>query len=136
MESTPPTRRRWSRFSLRTLLVVVTLFALWLGWELKIVRERKAVLEWVKANKGATWFAKYGTATTMKMKPAPKFHNPKAVDVAPRIPFWRSWLGDEAVYCFELPFPEEAGSRERVLRSFPEAQIWEQNEHGWLKSEP
>ena len=40
---TPP-RRRWLRFSLRGLLVVVTALAVWLGWNVYVVRERKAAL--------------------------------------------------------------------------------------------
>src|SRR5262245_53532355 len=35
-------KRRWLRFSLRSLLIVVTIFGVWLGWELQIVRHRKA----------------------------------------------------------------------------------------------
>ena len=41
---TAPPKRRWFRFSLRTMFVVVTIFGVWLGWQLKIVRERKAIL--------------------------------------------------------------------------------------------
>jgi len=37
-------RRRWS-FSLRTLFVVVTLAACWLGWQLNWIRDRHAFLE-------------------------------------------------------------------------------------------
>ena len=36
-------RRRWFRFSLRTLFVVVTVFAAWLGWELNWIRERRLI---------------------------------------------------------------------------------------------
>ena len=38
-------KRRWLRFSIRTLLVAVTIFCVWLGWQVSIVRERKAVSE-------------------------------------------------------------------------------------------
>ena len=37
--------RRWLRFSLRTLFVVVTVIACWLGWNLHQVRERDRLLE-------------------------------------------------------------------------------------------
>jgi hypothetical protein len=37
-------RRRWLRFSVRTLLIAVTVFCVWLGWQVSIVRERKAVM--------------------------------------------------------------------------------------------
>jgi hypothetical protein len=40
----PPTRRRWLRFSLRTLLVLVTLLCLYLGWAMNWIRQRQAFL--------------------------------------------------------------------------------------------
>ncbi|HEY2838671.1 MAG TPA: hypothetical protein VGJ26_05965 [Pirellulales bacterium] len=42
-------RRRWFQFGLRTMFVVVMLFAALLGWELKFVRERQT---WIEANFG------------------------------------------------------------------------------------
>jgi hypothetical protein len=41
---TPATKRRWFRFSLRTLFVVVTLLCCWLGYQLNWIRQRHAVL--------------------------------------------------------------------------------------------
>ncbi len=40
---TPTPNRRWS-FTLRTLFVVVTAFACWLGYELNWVRQRRAIV--------------------------------------------------------------------------------------------
>lgn len=40
----PVPRRRWFRWSLRTLFVAWTLFGLWLSWQLHIVRERNRML--------------------------------------------------------------------------------------------
>jgi hypothetical protein len=37
-------KRRWPRFSLRTLFVVVTVFGCWLGYELNWIRQRHAVI--------------------------------------------------------------------------------------------
>jgi hypothetical protein len=34
------TRRRWYQFGLGTMFLLVTLFAVWLGWELHVVRRR------------------------------------------------------------------------------------------------
>jgi len=44
-EPLPP--RRWFRFSLRTMFVVVTVFAVWLGYQVNWIRERKKLrVEW------------------------------------------------------------------------------------------
>ncbi len=44
-------KRRWPRFSLRTLFVVVTAFACWLGWNLHQVREHNRIaVQLLKAN--------------------------------------------------------------------------------------
>ena len=43
METQNPKRRRWLRFSLRTLLIVITLFAVWLGWHMYRRREQQRV---------------------------------------------------------------------------------------------
>ena len=51
----PEPRRRWFRFSLRTLLVAVMLAAAplgWVGWQANIARERVALLTWVTAQGG------------------------------------------------------------------------------------
>ena len=37
---TPAPKRRWPRFSLRTMFVVVTVFGCWLGWNIHCIRER------------------------------------------------------------------------------------------------
>jgi len=45
---TPAAKRRWFRFSVRTLLVLVGLVALllgWIGFELNWIRERRAAIE-------------------------------------------------------------------------------------------
>jgi hypothetical protein len=45
MESPAPLRRRWFSFSLRTIFVSITLFALWLGWEVNWLRKRHAIIK-------------------------------------------------------------------------------------------
>jgi hypothetical protein len=51
MTSAP--KRRWFRFSLRTLLVVVTVLGSvlgWVTWNLNWIRERHATMTWYKQN--------------------------------------------------------------------------------------
>ncbi len=43
--SDPGAKRRWFTFSLRTLFVVVTVFACWLGWNVNRVRQRNHLIE-------------------------------------------------------------------------------------------
>jgi hypothetical protein len=39
----PPPPRRWFRFSLRTMFVLVTVGCVWLGWEARVVMGRKSL---------------------------------------------------------------------------------------------
>jgi len=45
MSDTSASKRRWFRYSLRTLFVMMTVFACWLGYELNWIRQRHAVLQ-------------------------------------------------------------------------------------------
>lgn len=116
-------RRRWFRFSLRTLLVVVTLMGVWLGWVTSVVRERRAALQEIRANPAyfittaETWAQRYPPAST----PSPWVQPPA------RISLVRTWLGDEAIQdiaysWYPAPTPAEL---DRWKRIFPEADVRE-----------
>ena len=45
MTSPDPPRRRWFRYSLRTFFVVVTIFGVWLGYQVKWIRDRQEALD-------------------------------------------------------------------------------------------
>jgi hypothetical protein len=49
MPQAPSTRRRWYQFGLGTLLLVVTAFAVWLGYGLQWARSRKQVIQYVES---------------------------------------------------------------------------------------
>jgi hypothetical protein len=100
-------RRRWFRFSLRTLFVVVTVLSIWLGWQAKIVRDRKAAM--VEINGVG------GSYTHEKLWPnAPN-------ELPARIPFWRKWLGDRPVEAIFIRSDRPVTASLDTL--FPEARI-------------
>jgi hypothetical protein len=106
--------RRWFRFSLRTLFVIVTLFACWLAWQLSIVRMRQSALRQLKALPGVevTTAAAWGRL----------FPTAPPVPVA-RIPMYRTWLGDEAIQeISHFHFVNEA-EVQRLANRFPEARV-------------
>ena len=41
-------RRRWFRYSLRTFLILLTLFGVWLGVQVKWIRDRQQALDWLR----------------------------------------------------------------------------------------
>jgi hypothetical protein len=52
-ESTPlKARRRWPRFRLRTLFILLTLACIWLGWQGKLARNQKAAVAAIRAAGG------------------------------------------------------------------------------------
>jgi hypothetical protein len=112
MENTP--RRRWFRFafSLRTLFVVVTIFGVWLGWQVRVVHERKSLLSEAKR----------------EIDPKGRFlkrfddWNIKGV-VYGQLPYVRQQLGDVAIFEILLLATQDASLIERIERAFPESKI-------------
>jgi hypothetical protein len=103
----PKRKRRWVQFSLRSLLIGVTLFCVvvggYVGWQAKVVRERKAMLDSLdKSGGGYVGFLALG--------------NPQV-----EVPAIRHWLGDRAIkeiLIRESRFKEQAP---RFQIAFPEA---------------
>ena len=113
-------KRRWFRFSLRTLFVIVTLVALWLGYELNWIRERRKFLN-------APGVFESTSIDTL----GPNFVIPPPLVPPPRAPGMLRLFGERGVVAIEIPierqlFDESLSSDcykevQRARRLFPEA---------------
>jgi hypothetical protein len=95
------------RFSLRTLLIVVTVFGCLFGWfdfNRRIVRERKAALGDLRAAEATI----YPYVAQNDSKPAP---------------FPRNLLGDKRVYSIGIHSSCDSAAIERVRVAYPESKI-------------
>jgi hypothetical protein len=128
---TPAPHRRWFRFSLRTLFVVVTVFACWLGWNVNAVQKRKHLIDWAgfhgaKFNQDETW-DRASPAVVARMEASKR----ERVAITRRMPQvdgigWFRWkfLGDRAIECIWIPYVwrNEIETRQ-IDEAFPEAKI-------------
>lgn len=98
-------KRRWYQFSLRTLMIAVTLFSIstaWVGSQVKIVRDRRAIFDDLDRSLPNAYAIRLGS----------RHVNPV-----------RRWLGDltiESVSFISFATHEEV---ERARLAFPEASI-------------
>jgi len=59
MDEPKPKRRRWYQFSLRTLLIVVLVLSLplgWIGWKLEKAREQRKAVEAILKEGASVWY--------------------------------------------------------------------------------
>jgi hypothetical protein len=113
MSTTTPTRRRWFQFSLRTLFLLVTAFAIGLGSELSYIRQRRA---WVSDHYPGPL-----VAWCIYRKLGPAYYLPP--DEVVTVPFWRRWLGDDAYHTMYLDADPSDEVWAEATRLFPEASI-------------
>lgn len=109
----PSTRRRWCRprYGLRTLLLLLTGLSLWLGWQTKIVRDRKEAVR---------DFEQQGILV---------YYKRERFKIDPSVPAWRRWLGDRPVDEFRfnrdhahwVKYNQHHPESERMELLFPEA---------------
>ena len=119
------------RFTLRMILIVTAIVAVWLGWNLYVVQQRRSVLEsnptlskWHSEPAQQLWGHDFFVAD-----PEPRT-NPASADslgyirLQPTAPFsvstLRKWMGDQPVWQIRYT-PGEAP--EKMQRLFPEAII-------------
>ena len=115
MQTEPKRKRRWFQFSLRSLLIGVTLLALplaYVGWQVRIVREPKEMLDGVVLNNCA--FQLYG----MRFSVLARTDFPD-----PPIPWIRKALGDVWVSWIVVGREVTEDDFERIWAAFPEANV-------------
>ncbi len=119
----PKRRLRWYQFRLRTVFLATTLIALgagWVGWQAKIVQERK-------------WLREHSDASFLPLKN----YNPVSPDEKwPKGPASVSWLrellGDEAILRVGVDQESPAyRDLERLEAAFPEAEVRVYKFGGW-----
>ncbi len=95
--SSPAPKSRQFRISLRTLFVVLTVFGVWLGWQVNIINARRTFRR----------EAYCSTSCNMDIYPEPA-----------GVPFYRRWLGDEDILRIDVL---DSSQLQRAAELFPEA---------------
>lgn len=119
---------RWFRFSLRTLFVVVTIFGVWLGCNLRIVRERKAVISELK--QGTSEFDRCATPLEplLRLLEHGGTRDPRVIgiDIYPgsTVSTIRRYFGDEPYAELIMRHTLDAKLIERAEYAFPEAVLY------------
>ena len=105
----PKPKRRWFRYSLRTMFVVVTLVCGWLWWQLRIVHQRRGMLKWIE---------QCGCHTANS-------YNWQGLGLPNPVPVWRQWMGDTQVdfIMFREDNTPDKEQLERIRRLFSESTI-------------
>jgi hypothetical protein len=124
---TPAPKRRWFQWSLRTLFVVVTVFACWLGYELNSIRQRKQLLKSLQEDSQLS----YDPLRTIFVQKGKTTFNGMTLVETNRgdIPWYRRMLGDEGVVCIGLPSKMTEDELRRYQNAFPEAYISQQSDY-------
>src|SRR6185295_19870567 len=95
-------RRRWFRYSLRTIIVALTLLCAWLAWNVSIVRERNYWCRWIQEQGGIC----------SAMGPDPN-----------AISWVRRLMGDDVTNIIHLPRTVPRSTFDQISAAFPEAGI-------------
>lgn len=129
---TAPSKRCWFRFSLRTMFVVVTVLSCalgWLVWQVHIVSERRAVVDWFNSRHSLDGIhsidgdiAAYYAVTSLC---GGSYRKLKAKGF-PTLPWYRMALGDKPVYVLEVPTDRKT----KAESLFPEAIVFEEGTSG------
>lgn len=103
------------QFGLGTMLLAVTIFSLWLGWELQSIRQRRAFLALLERQTAADTAEADGRQIYLVCYAKPA--------TPAKIPLWRSWLGDSAQQGIVLPANMSIDEARSAVAIFPEAVV-------------
>jgi hypothetical protein len=107
------------RFSLRTLFIAITIFGVYLGWQMHVVRQRQAILA-ALARPGApnTYFVTVEEMEADKSQPATDGQYDHL-----RICWSRRLLGDQALVQISVNHDVDRRLLEQAEHAFPEADL-------------
>jgi len=109
-------QRPWFQFVLGTLLLTTTAIAICLGWELHLVRQRRALCGWARMNGGDantdSFFEHVFAKARVNYKPI-------------EFPRWRTFFGDKAIGCIILPYDCPHEIADSAASICPEADIYQ-----------
>ncbi len=120
-------RRRCLRFSLRTLLVLVTVLGAFLGWfvsEWRFVRDRRQSQATLSEKAGETGYALPYPGSMVANWPEPMPDSAEAPLQPPTVPLWRQWLGDEPFGLVVVPDTWPKNEVLKVRSLFPESFVY------------
>jgi hypothetical protein len=128
----PKRKRRWFQFSLRTLMIVVTLFAIlggYVGRQVEIVKER----ELMAAAPGVDSVVAADARDNITALSSGTGAAQRGDDSREKIPWLRKWLGDR--YYLDLSIDKSASDDEiaRYKEAFPEATIMRRPPGGMME---
>ena len=121
--------RRWFRWSLRTLFVAVTVLCVWLGWQVNVVQQRRAMANRIRAEGGSVVLVVVSGETANGLEiskldgvaPNPGDQLLSSVGYFLRVRQW--WLGDFPATYVELPVGSTDLQVQRATSVFPEAEV-------------
>jgi hypothetical protein len=117
-----PSPRRRFQFSLRTLLIGVTLLAVpcaYVGWQESTVRERWAMRQRIKEVDNGSVSISVDRVVVVLQESGPQSKNESAIS----IPWIRRLLGDEAIEQITLPTGTDREERRLIHKAIPEAAL-------------
>jgi hypothetical protein len=121
MTETKP-KRRWFRFSLRTLFVLVLMLALpmaWLSWQLSIAH-RLAMLKQIEVECGDSILPFNSIARNNDVR---AYYDPYLPKPAGKLPWYRTMFGDRLVPLLCLPPSTSGNELAKIKITFPEATV-------------